>query len=196
MFHLSPEVNPKEHYINGVKVRDVAKTINFGLAYGMGAQGLANRVKGCSLEQARTLMRTYFNTYKDVEKYLKVSGHTGVSRGYALSLAGRRRNFSQEELSNPALRGAAERSAKNHPIQATNADILKSALALLSSKLPDDAHIVMTIHDELVLECPVELQDEVAKLLQSCLYEACTMFLKRVHIPEEKVLISPFWKKD
>jgi DNA polymerase I-like protein with 3'-5' exonuclease and polymerase domains len=104
MFKLPPETDTKKHLINGVKARDIAKTINFGLAYGMGPSGLANRVD-VELETAKRLMQTYFATYKGVDGYLKRSGRKGVKDGYAVTLAGRRRSFSQEDLSNPAKRG-------------------------------------------------------------------------------------------
>src|ERR1019366_6614141 len=126
MFKLAPDVDPKTHLVNGKKARDIAKNINFGLAYGMGAQGLANRV-GVDLTTAKRLMYTYFATYKAVAAYLACSGKEGIAKGYARSLSGRKRFFADEELQ--AQRGEAERSAKNHPIQGTNADILKCALA-------------------------------------------------------------------
>jgi len=178
--------------VNGRSARDIAKTINFGLAYGMGAQGLANRV-GVDLGTAKRLMQTYFATYKAVAMYLTRSGKEGVAKGYAVSLSGRRRFFSDEELK--ARRGEAERSAKNHPIQGTNADILKCALALLYQRLPVGVHVVLTIHDEVVLECPDGLTKEAEGILKQCMLAACREFLKVVAIPEPEVVISQFWAK-
>jgi len=193
MFKLPMDVDPKVHLVNGKKARDIAKTINFGLAYGMGAQGLANRV-GVDLETARELMRTYFATYQAVSKYLTRSGKEGIARGYAMSLSGRRRFFSDEEMK--VRRGEAERSAKNHPIQATNADILKSALALLYNRLPIGIHVVLTVHDEIVLECPDEMVVEATQILKEVMVQACREYLKVVHIPEPDVLVDTYWKKD
>ncbi len=192
MFTLPKGVDPKEHLVNGRSARDIAKTINFGLAYGMGAQGLANRV-GVDLGTAKRLMQTYFATYKAVAMYLTRSGKEGVAKGYAVSLSGRRRFFSDEELK--ARRGEAERSAKNHPIQGTNADILKCALALLYQRLPVGVHVVLTIHDEVVLECPDGLTKEAEGILKQCMLAACREFLKVVAIPEPEVVISQFWAK-
>lgn len=194
MFKLGPDVDPKKHLINGIKARDIAKTINFGLAYGMGANGLANRV-GVDLETAKRLMQIYFATYKGVDGYLKRTGRKGVKEGYAVTLAGRRRLFAQDDLSNPVKRGRIERAAKNHPIQGTNADILKRALALLSARLPEDIHVVLTVHDEIVLEAPVTSLDIAEKLLKASMMDACKEFLKNVVIPEPDVLIADYWVK-
>ncbi len=193
MFDLPADVDPREHLINGKKARDIAKTINFGLMYGMGAQGLSNRV-GVDLATAKRLMQTYFTTYKGAVKYLAQSGKEGIARKYATSLSGRRRFFADEELK--ARRGEAERSAKNHPIQGTNADILKSALALLYKKLPIGVHVVLTVHDEIVLECPDEMVVEATQILKEVMVQACREYLKVVHIPEPDVLVDTYWKKD
>jgi len=194
MFKLPPETDTKKHLINGVKARDIAKTINFGLAYGMGPSGLANRV-GVNLETAKRLMQIYFATYKGVDGYLKRTGRKGAKEGYAVTLAGRRRLFAQEDLSNPAKRGRVERAAKNHPIQGTNADILKRALALLFKRLPDDIHVVLTVHDEIVLEAPVDSLEDAEHLLKECMMDACREFLKRVVVPEPDVLVADYWVK-
>jgi DNA polymerase-1 len=138
-------------------------------------------------------MQTYFATYKAVATYLTRSGKEGVAKGYTVSLSGRKRFFSDEELR--ARRGEAERSAKNHPIQGTNADILKGALALLSHRLPVGVHVVLTVHDEVVLECPDELVAEAEQLLKETMVQACREYLKIVQIPEPDVLIETYWKK-
>lgn len=192
MFHLAPEIDPKVHLVNGKKARDIAKTINFGLAYGMGAQGLAIRI-GVDLITAKQLMQTYLTTYKAVSTYLARSGKEGIMRGYAISLSGRRRFFTKSELQSRG--GEAERSAKNHPIQGTNADILKSALALLYRRLPPDVHIILTIHDEIVLECPQDAVKEAAQVLQDALMLACREYLTVVHIPLPEVLEEVYWRK-
>ena len=80
MFKLPPDVDPRTHLVNGKKARDIAKTINFGLAYGMGAQGLATRV-GVDMTTARRLMQMYFATYQAVAAYLARSGKEGIARG-------------------------------------------------------------------------------------------------------------------
>lgn len=194
MFKLGPDVDTKKHIINGVKARDIAKTINFGLAYGMGATGLAGRV-GVDLETAKQLMNTYFATYKGVAGYLKQSGRKGTEQGYTVSLSGRRRSFSRTQLTDNKQRGEAERAAKNHPIQGTNADILKRALALLSEQLPENVYVVLTVHDEIVLETPTDNVEIAENTLKRSMMDACREFLKTVAIPEPDVLIADYWVK-
>ncbi len=192
MFKLPVHVDPREHLVNGKKARDIAKTINFGLIYGMGARGLSTRV-GVDLATAHQLMQVYFATYKAVAAYVARSGKQGIAQGYAVSLSGRKRFFTREELR--SRRGEAERSAKNHPIQGTNADILKCALALLYSALPPEVHAVLTVHDEIVLECPEEQVQPATRLLKDAMMQACREYLKVVHIPETEVLAEVYWKK-
>jgi DNA polymerase-1 len=192
MFHLPPGTDTRKHlYKGGVCVRDIAKTINFGLAYGMGSQGLAHRV-GCSIEDAKDLVKAYFDTYAGVAKWLRQTGKQAMSQGYAVTLAGRKRWFAAafDEY------GSMERSAKNHPVQGTNADILKVALALLYASLPEGASLILAVHDELVVECPEALVITVEALMKEMMVRACRRFLKVVDIPEPEVVIASYWKKD
>lgn len=194
MFNLPANTDTKKHLVHGKKARDIAKTINFGLAYGMGATGLAGRT-GVDVETAKALMKQYFATYKGVDAYLRQSGREAMKRGYAASLSGRRRYFPQG-VQDSALYGRYERSAKNHPIQGTNADILKRALALLYEHLPKQVHIVLTIHDEIVLETPEGLLEQATTILKDAMHAACRDFLKRVDVPEIDVLVADYWKKE
>lgn len=193
MFRLPPETDTKHHLYQGVIVREIAKTINYGLSYGMGAQSLARRVN-VSVEEARELMKTYFQTYPGVDRWLRQAARQAQKQGYAASLAGRKRFFSFAGCSQ-GERASLERMARNHPIQATNADILKRAMAILYDVLPSGVHLVLVVHDELVLECPEPLVEEATVLLKGALVEACRTDLKLVHIPEPEVLIAPYWKK-
>jgi DNA polymerase I-like protein with 3'-5' exonuclease and polymerase domains len=197
MFGLPPETNTKTQLYKGnVSVRSVAKTINFGLAYGMGAQGLANRI-GVSTEEAKQLMQTYFHTYAGVASWLRATAKRSMQQGYATTLAGRKRWFPVSTGTfESALRASFERAAKNHPIQGTNADIMKRALALLHTTLPKEAHLLLTVHDEVVVECPGALVETVEPCIQDCLVRACREFLSVVHIPAPDVVKAPYWKKD
>jgi DNA polymerase I-like protein with 3'-5' exonuclease and polymerase domains len=194
MFRLPPDTDTKKHLYKGVKVRDIAKTINFGLSYGMGAQGLARRVD-VSVQEARNLMRAYFVTYTGVASWLRRTSQEALTQGYAATLAGRKRFFKVDGV-DTSHRGAMERTAKNHPIQGTNADILKRALALLHKALPDQVHIILVVHDEIVLECPEDLLEQVKQVLKQVMMQACRDYLKIVHIPEPDVLVGPYWQKD
>ncbi|GCF07331.1 DNA polymerase [Dictyobacter arantiisoli] len=195
MFGLPEETNTKKHLYKGVAVRSIAKTINFGLAYGMGASGLAGRT-GVSLDEARSLMRKYFDTYAGVARFLKQSAASALRKGYATTASGRKRSFPTASIQSQSERGRIERSAKNHPIQGTNADVLKRALALLYTTLPEVVHITLTVHDEIVLECPSDLVEEATRILQGAMVQACRDYLPVVHIPEPDVLIDTCWRKE
>ncbi|MGH2506892.1 MAG: DNA polymerase [Ktedonobacteraceae bacterium] len=194
MFHLPPETNTKEHLYNGVVVREIAKTINYGLAYGMGVQGLASRVNVPD-DEARDLMHAYFRTYPSVNRWLRQAATTARKQGYSASLAGRKRFLSFEGL-DEAQSAALSRIARNHPIQATNADILKYALTILYDVLPSiNAQTILAVHDEIVLECPIAHVEEATALLKEGLLWACRAYLKVVSIPEPEVLVAGYWKK-
>lgn len=190
MFRLAPEVDTRQHLYQGVTVREIAKQINYGLSYGMGAQRLANQL-AIAVEEARQLMQTYTQTYPGVTRWLREAAKHAQQKGYSTSIAGRKRFFSFGDD------GQGERAtmARNHPIQATNADILKRAMWYLYEVLPAGVHVVLVVHDEIVLECPDVLVEEAKEMLQAVLMEACRIDLKRVHLPEAEVLIAPYWKK-
>ncbi len=177
-----------------MKARDIAKTINFGLSYGMGAQGLAHRLS-VGVEEARDLMHTYFATYTGVASWLRCTSQETLKRGYAATPAGRKRFFHVAGL-DKSRRAAIERMAKNHPVQGTNADILKRALALLYKSLPRGVHIILVVHDEIVLECPEGLREEATRVLKEAMVQACRDYLKIVDIPEPDVLVGSYWEKD
>jgi DNA polymerase-1 len=88
-----------------------------------------------------------------------------------------------------------ERRAKNAPIQGSNADITKYALALLYNHLPEYTKLVACVHDEIVLECPEEKAPAVSKLLSAAMHKACKRYLHTVHVPPIDVEIAKYWKK-
>ena len=193
MFRLPPETNTKEFLYQGKVVREIAKTINYGLSYGMGAQGLASQAN-VSVDEARKLMKTYFRTYPSVDRWLRQAAQRAQQQGYVASIQGRKRFFSFAGASQ-GERASMERMARNHPIQSTNADILKRAMSILYDVLPAGVHMVLVVHDEIVLECPEPLAEEATELLKMALVEACRADLKVVHIPEPEVLQARYWKK-
>lgn len=196
----------------GLSYRSVAKTINFGLVYGMSPFKLS-RTLGVSVEEAKELFNRYFEAYPGVAEWLRVSPQISLERGYSLTLAGRKRFYPgrteprfdetcmewEEFIMRRSLwfrvRGSQERQAKNAPIQGSNADITKVALILLWHKAPSYVRFVACVHDEIVLECPEDKAEAVKKLLQMAMHKACTKYLKRVHIPEIEVSIASYWKK-
>jgi DNA polymerase-1 len=189
MFGLSAEIDTRKHLYNGIVVRDIAKTINFGLIYGMGVQTLASRI-GVSMEEAQKLINGYFATYAGIHKWLRQATAQAMESGYATTLAGRKRHFTLT-----GQRAAIERAARNHPIQGTNADILKRALALLYETLPESVHLLLCVHDEIVLESPEDQLEVAERTLKGAMVQACREFLKVVAIPEPEVVVGRAWSK-
>ncbi|MGQ9499198.1 MAG: DNA polymerase I [Dissulfurimicrobium sp.] len=145
------------------EMRRVAKTVNFGIVYGMRAYGLA-RSLGIERKQAQEFINRYFRRYPGVKRYMEDIVKEARARGYVTTLLGRRRYIPDINTSNRAVREAAERIAINTPIQGTAADIIKLAMLKIHERL--DAYggrsrILLQVHDELVLEVP---EDDIAKV--------------------------------
>src|SRR6185369_1070642 len=100
MFGLTEEDDPEKLYKNGVTLRQIAKNINFGIAYGMGPGRLSDQI-GSTLEVAKELLAAYKSTYPELIRYLNRSGSQGVGQKYAVTFSGRRRNFAHMDLSDP-----------------------------------------------------------------------------------------------
>jgi DNA polymerase-1 len=152
-----------------------AKAINFGLIYGMSAFGLS-RSTDLTLGEAENFVKAYFERFPGVKSYLDGMRRQAATQGYVETLLGRRRYFpGLKDQMNAALRNREEREAINAPIQGTAADIMKLAMlhvseALQSSKL--DAHMLLQVHDELVLECPRSQLRQTANLVQKTMESA------------------------
>jgi DNA polymerase-1 len=135
-------------------MRRVAKTVNFGLLYGMQAYGLS-RDTGLSRAEASQFIQDYWARLPRVRQYLDGTLAFGVQHGYVHTLSGRRRLMPDLTSSNPARRAAAERMAINMPVQGTAADIMKMAMIRASRRLAEEklsARMILQVHDELVLE--------------------------------------------
>ncbi|MGB5730409.1 MAG: DNA polymerase I [Acidimicrobiia bacterium] len=142
--------------------RRTAKMINFGLLYGMEAYGLAQRL-GIPRDEAQQHIDTYFAQFSDVRNFLRGLVEGARSDGYTTTILGRRRYLPELASSNFRDRQAGERMALNAPIQGSAADVIKKAMIELDPQLgPYDAQMLLQIHDELVIEVPVENLDDVA----------------------------------
>jgi DNA polymerase I len=134
-----------------------AKAINFGLLYGMSAFGLT-RTSDLTLAEAEDFVEAYFKQFPGVKAYLDNMRRLAAKNGYVETLLGRRRYFpGLKSGGNPATRAREEREAINAPIQGTAADIMKLAMIQLASALKDSGlqgHMLLQVHDELVIECP------------------------------------------
>jgi DNA polymerase-1 len=136
--------------------RALAKAINFGLMYGMGDYGLSARTD-LSVEQARAFIAAYFSRFSRVKEYLEETKRLAAEKGYVETILGRRRYFPELQNlgGNSRVRRAAERAAVNMPIQGSAADIIKLAMINLHHRLQEEslaAHLVLQVHDELVVE--------------------------------------------
>jgi len=159
MFGIKPnDVTPEQRY--------AAKAINFGVLYGMNTHGLAVAT-GFSYEQAKDFIDRYFELRKGVADYIASIKKMAHDKGYTETLFGRRRPCPDVRSSNFVVRSAAERAAVNMPLQGTAADMMKLAMIRIHKKLPDGANLILQIHDELVVECPKAMSEEVAKIMQT-----------------------------
>ncbi|MCC2631951.1 MAG: polymerase protein [Patescibacteria group bacterium] len=157
--------------------RRMAKIINFSILYGKGAFGFAVDM-GITVPEARDYIEKYFKTFPKLREYLDQILKETREKGYAETLYGRKRAFPDITASNFQRRSAAEREAMNMPIQGSAADILKMAMYSLSKKLSDSkspAKMILTVHDELVLEVPEKNVPEIAELLAKTMTEVATL---------------------
>jgi DNA polymerase-1 len=157
------------------QMRQRSKGINFGLIYGMSVFGLT-RYTDLTLAEAETFVKTYFEKFPGVKKYLDGIRKLAAQQGYVETLLGRRRYF-------PALQGKAnvqvknreEREAINAPVQGTAADIMKLAMLKVAPALKEaglKARMLLQVHDELVFECPKEEVQETARVVQEAMANA------------------------
>lgn len=145
-------------------LRRTAKEVNFGIIYGMGAGGLAER-QGISREKARVFIEKYFRLHPKIAQYHEVTKQLALQHGYVETILGRRRYLPEIASTAPQIRSAAERAAINHPIQGTAADLMKLAMIAVQEKLPTvspKSKMIMQVHDELVFEVPADDVDKVA----------------------------------
>ena len=144
-------------------LRSRAKAVNFGIVYGQQAYGLSQSLH-ISMAEAREMIDRYYEAYPGVRTFLDNVVARAKQTGYAETMYGRRRHIPELKAKNPQLRGFGERTAMNHPMQGTAADIIKIAMARVSRRLEEEgfaAHMILQVHDELDFECPV---DEVERL--------------------------------
>ncbi len=148
--------------------RRMAKTVNFGLMYGMSDYGLAQRL-GIDQKEAAQFIATYFRRYAGVRRYLEETIRRGRELGYVSTVLGRRRYIPELRSSNRNVRMAAEREAVNTPIQGTAADIIKIAMVRLYRALQARhlrSRMILQVHDELVLEVPEAEVEVVVPLVK------------------------------
>ncbi len=160
-------------------MRRLAKTVNFGVIYGMSEYGL-ERATELSREEASRFIADYFNKYPGVKQYLESTKKQARERGYVQTLLGRRRSIFEINSSNRQVREAAERMAINMPVQGTSADIIKVAMINLyreMNKRQLKSKMVLQVHDELIFEVPEEELELMRQLVPQIMSTALELSL-------------------
>jgi DNA polymerase-1 len=170
VFGVEPEAVSSEQ-------RDMAKTTNFSVIYGVTAFGLS-RGLAIPQKQAQEYLDRFFARHPRVRAWLDQSVAAGRRQGYVVTLLGRRRYLPELRSGNPALRSFAERVATNAPIQGTAADLIKIAMLRVARALGErgmQSRMLLQVHDELLFEAPVEEIGALEGLVREIMESAMTL---------------------
>lgn len=161
VFGVAPEMMDKE-------TRNRAKAVNFGIVYGISPFGLAAQL-GIDQREARTYIETYFDRYKGVQNFINETLNKTRDTGKVTTLFGRTRPIPDIASRNPNMRGFAERTAVNTPLQGTAADMIKVAMLRIDAALRErnlSTRMTLQVHDELLFDAPEAEAQEVASLVK------------------------------
>lgn len=195
-------VKQETPFKKGVTYRDVQKTINFGLAYGMSEFKLADTME-IPVKQAKEIIEKFFKAVPKVERFLTLLGNLGKKRGYIKTALpyGRIRWFQEWETAVETddfkILGSIERASKNSPIQGTNGDIIKQALIDVQEEIYQnnwDVKIILAVYDEIQTECHENQADEWKIKLDELMVNAAKKVLKDVPVVVD-CSINDFWQK-
>jgi DNA polymerase-1 len=153
------------------ELRNKAKAINFGIIYGISAYGLARQLK-IPNKVASDYIKSYFEKYQGIKEYMNSQIELAKKQGFVSTISNRKCFIKDINHSNPIIRQEAERQAINAPIQGSSADIIKRAMIKFNQKLIEKksrAKLILQIHDELLIDCPTEEQNEISQLLKDCM---------------------------
>ncbi len=157
--------------------RRFAKVVNYGLAYGMEAYGLGQRM-GVPTEEAREILDDYFEAFPNVVAYMSKTVAEAKQRGYTTTIFGRRRQITELSSDNFRIRQMGERMAQNAPIQGSAADIFKLAMVAVDRALEGGAfatQMLLTVHDELVFEVPEGERARVEPVIRETMESVATL---------------------
>ena len=177
---------PEERVRHDVE-RFRAKSINFGLMYGRGANSLATQLE-VTPDEAKSLLNKYFKTYGGVKRWLDKTAKDAIRNGYSTTLGGRKRWFAPPDPADPSYErqlGHIERQGKNTPIQGTSADMVKYALVYIYDKIKEgsyEAWPIHTVHDEVVVEVREDQAEEMRDLVEKQMIRAAKVLLKKVPV--------------
>ncbi len=170
--------------INGVsldqvtpQMRRAAKAVNFGIIYGLGYVGLSQG-EGISRQEAKEFIEKYFAIHQNIKQWIDHTKKLAHEKGFVETLFGRRRYFPDINSSNGMLVAQAERMAINAPIQGTAADLMKLAMIKVHDELPQvspTARLLLQVHDELVVEAPVDEVEKLSKFLKETMENIYTL---------------------
>lgn len=157
------------------QMRRNAKTVNFGIIYGISEFGLSKNLK-CSVYQAKKYMETYFEKFKAIKSYFEGVVEEAKERGYTLTMLNRKRKIPELKSPNYMQRQFGERAAMNMPLQGTAADIIKIAMVEVAKQLEKtNSKLILQIHDELIIEADESEKDEVITILKEGMENACSL---------------------
>ena len=174
--------------------RRVAKTLNFGLIYGMGASAFA-ATSGLSRKDAGEFIQNYWREFPGVAKWQQETKRVVHERGYTETLTGRRRYFPELLSEDPRLLSAVDRAAVNHPVQGLEGDVIKQAMLKVREVLSPrgfwgkEVHMLLSIHDELLFEVRIGMMKEIAPLIEAAMEQA-------LHLPHVKLVVEAKTGKD
>jgi DNA polymerase-1 len=151
--------------------RRFAKVVNYGLAYGMEAYGLGQRLD-IPTDQAREILDSYFESFPNVHAFMERTIVEAKSRGYTTTILGRRRPITELSSDNFRIRQMGERMAQNAPVQGSAADIFKVAMVDTERALRAGGfttRMILTVHDELVFEVPLGERDAIEPVVRTAM---------------------------
>ena len=161
-------------------MRSRAKAVNFGIVYGIGAFSLSKDI-GVTRKEADNYIKSYLASYPQVAEYMENTINEAKLNGYVTTFFGRRRYLPELSSSNGMLRAFGERVARNAPIQGSAADIIKLAMIKVFEKLKSEvptAHLILQVHDELIVECEQKDADKVCGILATEMENAANLSVK------------------
>ena len=174
-------------------MRRIAKVVNFGIIYGISEYGLSSDLK-CSAYEAKEYINNFYNAHPKVRDYLDGLVSTARDTGRVQTILGRTRAIPDINNSNFMIRSRAERASQNMPLQGSASDIIKIAMIDVKAELEKrnlNAKLIMQVHDELVVDCPIEEVEIVKEILKDKMEHAVSL---RVPL-EVEVKVGYSWDK-
>jgi len=159
------------------EMRSSAKAVNFGIVYGISDFGLAKNIQ-VSRQEAAEFIQRYLERYPGVKRFMDNCVSTGKAQGYVTTPMGRRRYLPELAERNPNMRKFGERAAMNSPIQGAAADLIKLAMIRVWRALKENnmqARLILQVHDELIVEAPMEEREKAEALMKSCMEDVAQM---------------------